>query len=149
MNARFLAGAMFLSAAAAGCGNFFGESKTAPSTVTVAMMSGSWSSVAVETTLKNTCTNFVWNVTQTADNTASGTFTATCQSNVLVAGTASGTLSEKTLTWSVTATATAPNTPNCTVTMSGSGTFDGLQMRLPFSGTTCVGDISGTEILRK
>ena len=149
MQSRLLAAAVLLSVASAGCTDFFGEAKTAPTTVTLEMLSGSWSSVAVETALKDTCTKFVWNVTATADDTASGTFTATCQTNVLVAGTATGSLSEKTLTWSATATASVPGTPNCAVALAGSGTFDGLQMRLPFAGTTCQGDVSGAEILRK
>jgi hypothetical protein len=149
MKTRALSGVILLAAAAAGCGDFFGEARTAPTVVTIEMMAGSWSSVAVETALKNTCTKFVWNVTQTADDTASGTFTATCQTDVIVSGAATGNLSEKTLTWSATGTASAPGTPTCEVSLSGSGTFDGIQMRLPFRGTTCAGEVSGTEILRK
>jgi len=149
MKSRLLAAAVLLSAAGAGCTNLFGETKTAPSNVTPEMLGGSWASVAIETKLPATCTKFVWNVTNITDQTATGTFSATCQGDVLIAGTATGTLSDKTLTWSATAAALAPADPDCEVSLSGSGTFEGFQILIPFAGTTCDGEVSGAEILRK
>jgi hypothetical protein len=148
MQSRLLAAAVLLTVASTGC-DFFKGSETAPSVVTPQMLSGSWNSVAIETQRPDTCTKFVWNVTQVSGNTASGSFTATCRMKVLITGTATGTLEEKTLTWSATATATVPGFPSCKIALSGTGTFDGLQMRLPFDGTTCDGEVVGTEILRK
>lgn len=149
MQSRLLAAALLFSVASTGCTDFFKKSETEPSTVTPQLLNGAWSSVAVETSRTDTCTKFVWNVTQISGDTASGTFSATCRTNVVVVGTATGTLSEKTLTWSATATASVPNVPNCAIALSGAGTFDGLTLRLPFTGTTCVGEVEGTEILRK
>jgi hypothetical protein len=149
MKSRLLAAAVLLSAAGAGCTNMFGETRTGPSNVTPEMLGGSWASIATETKLPATCTKFVWNVTSVTEQTATGSFTATCKGDVQIAGTATGTLSDKTLTWSATATALAPADPDCEVALSGSGTFEGFQMRIPFTGTTCAGEVNGAEILRK
>lgn len=148
MRSRLLAAALLFSVASTGC-DFFESPEPAPSTVTPQMLNGSWSSVAVATTRTDTCTKFIWNVTEIAGDTAKGPFSATCRTSVVISGTASGTLSEKTLTWSATATASVPNNAKCPIALSGTGSFDGLQLRLPFDGTTCVGDVTGTEILRK
>jgi hypothetical protein len=148
MRSRLLAAAVLLTVASAGCSDFFENSETTPSIVTPQMLTGSWNSVAIETKRTDTCTRFAWMVTQVSGDTATGPFTATCRASVLVTGTASGTLDEKTLTWSATATATVQGKA-CPIALSGTGSFDGLQLRLPFDGTTCVGDVTGTEILRK
>jgi hypothetical protein len=147
MRSRLLAAAVLLSVASTGC-DFFQAPETAPSVVTPQLLSGSWSSVAVETTRTDTCTKFVWTVTQIVDDTATGQFSATCRANILITGTATGTLADKTLTWSAAATATVQGKA-CPIALSGTGSFDGLQVRLPFDGTTCAGDVVGTEILRK
>jgi hypothetical protein len=144
-----LAAVLLLSVASMGCTDFFEGPETAPSTVTPQMLNGAWTSVAIETKRPDTCTKFLWNVTQVAGDTASGPFTATCRTNVQISGNATGTLSEKTLTWSATATASVPSFGTCAIELEGTGTFDGLQLRLPFDGTTCVGEVTGTEILRK
>ena len=148
MQSKLLAAALLFSVAGTGC-TFFENPETAPSNVTPELLNGAWSSVAIETTRTDTCTKFLWNVTEVAGNTANGSFTATCRGNVVISGTASGTLSDKTLTWSATATADVPTNAKCPIALSGTGSFDGLQLRLPFDGTTCVGEVTGTEILRK
>ncbi len=112
-------------------------------------MAGSWSSVSSATSLTDTCTNFHWAITDISGNTASGTFSATCLTDLQVAGTANGTLSGTTVTWTAVATGTAPGGVSCPITLAGTATYDGTQIRVPYTGTTCLGPVSGTEILRK
>src|SRR5688572_15299298 len=122
MKSRWLAAAALLSVASAACTNFF-KADSGPSNVTVEKLGGSWVSVASATELTDTCTKFTWTVTQIAGDTATGTFTATCQVNVVITGTATGTLSDKKLTWSAAATANVPDFPNCEITLSGNAQF--------------------------
>jgi len=69
--------------------------------------------------------------------------------SVQVIGTAQGTISGDQITWTATATGAAPTVASCAVTLKGTGTFDGTQIRIPFTGTSCLGPVSGAEILRK
>ena len=50
-----------------------------------------------------------------------------------------------------TATATGPGIPNCPISLTGTGAVEdnNRTLRLPYSGTTCLGPVSGTEVLRK
>ena len=145
----------FVAAAAlasAGCFEIFNKTAVAnPSDVTVSLLGGVWStSGSTAGTLAASCTNFTWSVTEQTSNSGSGTFGATCFGDMQVAGSASGTLSGNTLTWSAKATATVPGFPVCDVQLSGTATLAGTDtISIPYAGTTCVGAVSGTEILKK
>jgi hypothetical protein len=149
MRRTLLAATVIAALLAAGCFEFLTGSNTSPSSSGVNGLSGAWASVSSATTLQDTCTNFTWSVTDISGNTASGAFTATCLGNLNVTGTASGTLSGSTVNWTATGTATAPDGTECPISLSGTATFDGTQIRIPYSGTTCLGSVSGTEILRR
>jgi len=70
--------------------------------------------------------------------------------NVQVAGAASGTLSGNTITWNATATGTVPNVPACQISLSGTATLEtNNKIRIPYAGTTCIGPVSGTEVIQK
>jgi hypothetical protein len=47
--------------------------------------------------------------------------------------------------------ATLPGTSNCPFTLSGNGSIidNGTTLNIPFTGTTCLGPVSGTEVLHK
>lgn len=149
MRRTLLAATAVAALMAAGCFEFLTGSKTNPSSTGVEGLNGSWASVSSATSLQNICTNFTWSVTDISGNTASGTFTATCLDTLQVNGTASGTLSGSTVNWTASGTATAPDGTECPISLSGTATFDGTQIRIPYSGTTCLGPVSGTEILRR
>jgi len=154
MKNRVLFAAATLSALlSVGCMDFVTSHLTSPSTTTPSAtlqgMSGGWASVSSTAPLPTTCTNFHWTITEFTGTTGSGTFTATCAGSVQVAGTAQGSLSGTTVTWSAAATGTAPGNVTCPIALSGTATFDGTQFRIPYTGTTCLGPVSGTEILRK
>jgi hypothetical protein len=149
MRRPLLAATVLAALLAASCFEFLTQSKTSPSSTGVDGLNGSWASVSSATTLQDTCTDFAWTVTDISGNTASGTFSATCLDTLQVTGTASGTLSGSTVTWTASGTATGPGGTACPVSLSGTATFDGTQIRIPYSGTTCLGPVSGTEVLRR
>jgi hypothetical protein len=67
-----------------------------------------------------------------------------------VSGTAQGTLSGATLNWSATALATGSGiSGDCTIALSGSAAMANNEITIPYSGTTCLGPVSGTEVLKK
>jgi hypothetical protein len=142
---------LFALALAAACSNLYSfSSKTEPtSTDPTTIATGQWSSISSSTTATGTCTNFHWTVTQFTGTSGSGTFTATCMGTMQVSGTAHGTLSGQTVTWTADAVGTASAGGSCPIALSGTATYDGTQIRIPYSGTTCVGPVSGTEILRQ
>jgi hypothetical protein len=146
--------AVAMSAMAAGCVGY--ESKTTtPNTPTTATPSvealvGKWQSVNTNPIPSpSTCTNFVWSPTQQSPTSAAGSFSATCAGGLQVAGTASGTLSGTTITWQANGTSTAPGSPSCAITLTGTAELGVDSIRVPYSGNTCVGPVSGVEILNR
>ena len=152
MNKSLFVAAGLAALLSAGCLEFLTQNKTSPSApvaATVQGMGGSWTSVSPGTPAAGTCTNFHWSITEFTGTTGSGTFSATCAGDLQVTGTARGTLAGTTVNWTASAVGTAPGNVTCPITLTGTATFDGTQFRIPYTGTTCAGPISGTEILRK
>jgi hypothetical protein len=151
MTRRTLAAILLAALAGAGCNIIkdVTQPSPTPSATGPDALSGTWASVSSTTTLQNTCTDFKWLVTSVQDTTGTGTFSATCLGDMAVTGTASGVLSGTTLNWTATATGTSPTVSSCDISLNGTATFENNQIRVPFSGTTCLGPVSGTEILRK
>jgi hypothetical protein len=58
-------------------------------------------------------------------------------------------LSGSTVTWNANATASVPNLPSCPITLSGTAELGIDSIRVPYSGDTCLGRVSGVEVLRK
>src|SRR5690349_16979523 len=118
MRTTLFACVLAMSVAAAGCVGY--ESKTTTPTSpsgadTVASMMGSWQSTASAGIIPSpsTCTDFKWNPTEQTATSAKGSFSATCAGDLKVAGSAMGTLSGSTVTWSAAGTATTPTIPSC------------------------------------
>jgi hypothetical protein len=150
MTRTSLAIAVVCSVLSAGCFEFFNKPPSSPSP-TVNMLGGSWTSTTANaTSLLTSCTNFRWTVTEQSASSSSGTFTATCFNTLQVSGTAQGTLSGATLNWSATALATGSGIAgDCAISLSGTATMVNNEINIPYSGTTCLGPVSGTEVLRK
>ena len=147
---------MFLTVAAAASASacFDFATKATPPPTASSVLGGSWGTVqslpGVSGSLADSCVNFQWTVTEFTGTSGSGTFSAVCLGNVAVAGSASGTLSGNTLTWSANATGTVPGLPPCAIALSGTATLEANnKIRIPYSGTTCLGPVSGTEIVSK
>jgi hypothetical protein len=135
-------------AATSACIGYERKSTLSPSATGIAALLGNWTSASVVPTVAS-CSDFKWNVTEQTGNTARGTFSATCAGDLRVSGTANGTLSGSTVTWDVVGAATVAGLPSCAVTLSGTAELGVDSIRVPYSGQTCLGPVSGVEILTK
>ena len=140
--------ALVLAAAASACTGYERESTLGPSATGVAALMGNWTSANLVPS-SDACTDFKWNVTQQTGNTASGTFSATCKGDLKVSGTANGTLSGSTVTWTVQATASVAGVVSCPISLNGTAELGVDSIRVPYAGDTCLGKVSGVEILKK
>lgn len=136
------------AALTAGCFGFERKSTLGPSTTGIGALMGSWSSASLIPS-PGACTDFKWNVTQQTSTSASGTFSATCAGDLRISGTASGTLSGSTITWNAQATASVPGIPSCAITLTGTAELGVDSIRVPYQGDTCLGRVSGVEVLKK
>ena len=139
--------------AAAGCVGFEHKSTaTGPSngTATINALMGTWASASSGVIPSpSTCVDFKWNPTEQTATSAKGSFSATCAGGLKVAGTASGTLSGSTITWGANGTATESGGSPCAITLTGTAELGANSIRIPYTGSTCVGPVSGVEILNK
>jgi hypothetical protein len=140
--------AFCLAAAASACSGYEQKSTLEPSATGVSALLGSWSSASLVPGA-DSCSDFKWNVTQQTGNSASGTFSATCKGDLKVSGTASGTLSGSTVTWTAQATASVANVLSCPISLNGTAELGSDSIRVPYAGDTCLGKVSGVEILKK
>jgi len=143
--------ALAVSVAASGCVGY--ESKTtapSPAAVTAAALAGTWQSASAGIIPSpSSCNDFKWTPVQQSPTSAMGSFSASCAGGLKVAGTAGGTLSGTTVSWTATAIASTPEIPSCNVSLTGTAELGVNSIRVPYSGTTCLGPVSGVEILNK
>lgn len=153
---RYCSVAMIAAAAAvsAGCFEFSrnATSITGPSSsagFSVSSLSGTYRSATVTAIPSpDSCTNFAWSVTEKTSNSAKGNFSATCAGGVQVAGTAQGTQTGNNIAFQVNATASQGGVA-CAIAISGTAVIETNQVRVPYTGTSCFGNVSGTEILKR
>lgn len=114
---------------------------------------GLWTSAALPAGLPsvNTCGNFQFQVVSQTATTLSGTFSAVCGGGVTMTGTASGVLNGTAVAITATGSAAVPGTPSCAFNLTGNGAVidNGYTLTVPFTGTTCLGPVSGTEVLHR
>src|SRR5688500_376887 len=133
---------------AAGCLGFERKSTVTGPSGTSPLV-GTWSSAAAGLPSPASCSDFKWNVTEQTGNTAAGTFSATCASNVRLAGTARGALNGALVDWSADGTATAADAVSCPFTLGGTAELGSNSIRVPYDGQFCGVRVSGVETLRK
>jgi hypothetical protein len=139
------------AASATACVGFERKSgDTGPSATGVNAMVGSWTSATIIPS-PSACTNFKWNATEQTPTSAKGAFSASCAGDLQVSGTAEGTLNTtaSTITWKANGTATAPGITSCAIALTGTAELGVDSIRIPYSGTTCLGAVAGVETLRK
>jgi hypothetical protein len=146
MKRTALALAAVASIATAGCFEY-GRKSTGPTT-NLSELAGDWASGDLGD-LANSCGNFRWNVTEYTGSTAAGSFGATCRGNLNLDGTARGELVGSVINWSAAGIASAPGMPSCAISLNGTATLKDDRIEVPYSGNTCLGPVSGTEILTK
>jgi hypothetical protein len=122
---------------------------TGPSTSGIGALMGSWSSSNLIPAV-NACTDFKWNVTEQTAATAKGSFSATCPGDLKVSGVAQGSLTGAgTIAWSAQGTASALGLTACGVALTGTAELTSDSVRVPYSGDTCLGKVSGVEVLKR
>jgi hypothetical protein len=125
-----------------------GKTTTAPTAAGSGSLLGSWTSSSLIPT-PSTCTDFKWNVSEQTGTSASGSFSATCANDLKLTGTAQGTLSGSTIDWTAQGVANAPGISGCNITLKGTAEIGVTSIRVPYSGDTCLGKVSGVETLRR
>ena len=142
--------ALVAAIAAAGCLEFsHQESLTSPTSVgDLKSLLGTWSSSSTLPSAES-CSDFRWNVTEQSGNSASGSFSATCPGGLKVSGTASGTQLGTVISWTATGSASAPGLPSCAISLTGNAYLETTQVRVPYTGTTCLGAVKGEEVLKR
>lgn len=110
---------------------------------------GEWHSANSRFPSSESCTDLVWNVTSQTDSAIAGTFEATCAGGVTLTGTATGRVDgDIQIRASGTASGFGPTPCNFTLTGTGVLQADG-SIRVNYTGETCIGPISGTEVIQR
>ena len=151
MKNRILAALLSASSlVATGCIGFEHKSTlTEPSAAGNGALLGNWSSNNIIPSPES-CTDFKWNVTEQTATSAKGNFSASCAGDLKLTGTAQGAFTTSaTIAWSGTANATAPGLTSCAVTLSGTAELQVDSIRIPYTGDTCLGKVSGVEVLSR
>jgi hypothetical protein len=150
MKQYFVAIILLVAVASGGCSYESKTTTTGPSTTGLASLIGNWGSAsAAVIPTASTCVDFKWNATEQTGTSAKGTFSATCAGDLKLDGTASATLSGTTITWSANGTAKSPVIPACPITLTGTAELGVNSIRVPYSGSTCLGPVSGVEVLNR
>jgi hypothetical protein len=142
--AAVLAGALTVS----GCIGFERKSTLGPTATGISALLGNWSSSNL-IPAASSCSDFKWSVTDQTSTSASGSFSATCAGDLRVSGTARGQLSGSTITWNAEGNASAPGLTSCAISLTGTAELQTDSIRVPYSGDTCLGKVSGVETLRR
>jgi hypothetical protein len=137
------------AASAAGCIGFERKSSlTGPTATGIGALSGNWSSSNIIPS-PNACTDFTWNASEETPTSARGSFSATCAGDLKLTGTAQGTLSGSGISWSAQGNATAPGLTSCSIALNGTAELGVDSVKIPYSGTTCLGAVNGFEELKR
>ncbi len=149
MKNYILAAALAVALAATGCASFEHTSTTTgPTTTGVAALMGTWASASNPVPSASSCADFKWNATEQTGTTAKGSFSATCAGNLKVIGTAQGILNGSVIAWTAEGDATTAGIA-CRITLAGTAELGANSIRVPYSGDTCAGKVSGVEILNR
>jgi len=98
----------------------------------------------------NSCGNFQYQIATQTATTVAGTFTATC-GNLVVSASANGALNGNNVSIAMNGYGSLPGLPVCNFSVTSNATIEdnGNTLRLPYSGTTCLGPVQGTEVLHR
>ena len=152
MRATAMAIAIAIAVTIGGCVETKHEGPTSPTEVAKLLSTGNWTSAAtVASTALNpsSCGNLEWKIATMTTTSASGSFKATCGGGLTLEGKAEGTLSGLTANLKADGTVTGAGI-NCPFAMTGTAVPEGLDaIRVTYNGTTCLGPVSGSELLKK
>ncbi len=120
------------------------------SAVTPAAFAGTWASDTIAGLPLGNCSDVKWVITAQTNTSLSGTVTGNCASGVTVSANLTGTMqSENVINLVANGTLTAVGVP-CQFNLTGSGTRQNNDsMKVDYSGSYCLGTVSGSETLRR
>ena len=113
---------------------------------------GIWtSSVSANLPSASTCGSFQYQIGSQTANSIAGTFTAVCGNGLTVSASVSGQLNGTNVSITMDGSGSMPGIPNCPFRVTANGTVEdnGNTLNLPYTGTTCLGPVHGTEVLHK
>jgi hypothetical protein len=114
---------------------------------------GVWTSRDIVSSLPspNSCGNFQYQIANQTANSIEGTFTATCGNNLVLSARVSGQVNGTNVALTLDGSGSMQGLPLCTFKITGNGTIEdnGNTLKMPYSGTTCLGPVQGTEVLRR
>ncbi|HMD33949.1 MAG TPA: hypothetical protein VKH42_03225 [Vicinamibacterales bacterium] len=150
----FVAGIAAASVVAAGCVQHSNTvdmpgTTTSPSGTSAGpSLIGLWTTATQST--GSTCQNFQFQITSQTASSVAGTFAATC-AGYPVTGSANGTMNGNNVTINVSGAGSVSGVPVCPFQFTSNATIqdNGDTIVLPYSGTTCLGPISGTQTLHR
>jgi hypothetical protein len=137
-----------VSAFSAACLEFEHKSSIGPTATGISALGGTWTSSNLIPSA-STCTDFVWKVSEQTGTSASGSFSATCAGQLKLSGTARGSLNGSAIDWRAEGTATASGLPSCDIKLTGTAELTATSIRVPYTGDTCLGKVSGVENLQR
>ena len=139
----------------AGCEMTQKSTPVAPSPATVSSGGtatsyvGTWASaIGVSSLSADKCGNFQWTIANQTATAIAGDISATCGSLTITA-TGAATLNGQDVSLQVKGNVSASGFAVCAFDLSGTGTIQGDTLPLNYSGTTCLGPVSGTETLKR
>lgn len=154
MRPRLLSALAAATLVASACGSTTAMSPTptmnAASLLSTSLKTGTFASTQAVPSQQGTCGGFSWTISSITATAVSGNFSATCNGSVQMSGSGSaqGSLaSNGTINWTGNATASVPGNSNCAVSLSGTLEPVSTGFRIAYTGTTCLGPVSGTETL--
>ena len=121
----FAIGVAVVAASTSACLEFDHTSTLGPTATGIGALAGSWSSSNLIPS-PGSCTDFQWNVTDQSGTLPLRSGSRTRQGN-----------------------ATAPGLTTCAISLTGTAELTTDSIRVPYSGDTCLGKVSGVENLQR
>jgi hypothetical protein len=120
------------------------------SAAAAAAFAGTWASSSISGLPIGTCSDLKWTITAQTAPSIAGNVSATCAGGASVAANLTGQMQgESTMTMNASGTMTMASVP-CPFNLVGTGTSQADDtMKLDYAGTYCLGNVSGSEMLRR
>ena len=127
----------------------------APSDVIISpVLLGAWSfstaasSAGAGLPSAESCTDLQFTFDEQQGDTYTGTFSATCVDGIVLTGTAAGTYVDGVVNVTADGLATSGGV-QCPFTLNGTARVIGEQIEIDYSGTSCLGPVSGSQVLTR
>ncbi|HZR24137.1 MAG TPA: hypothetical protein VFA59_11145 [Vicinamibacterales bacterium] len=128
-------------------------SSNSPSLVGIWTSQSTTPSAAATPTLPSasSCGNFQYQIASQTASAIAGTFTAICGNGLTISASANGHVDGTNVALTLDGSGSMPGVPNCNFNVTSTGQIqdNGNTLYLPYSGTTCLGPVHGTEVLHK